>query len=1174
MLLRKEMKRGGTMRKNLKRILTTALTAAMLISTLGGATVADKKVTAADKNNADKIDRTIINIDGTTANKDTQTAYRGIGTVSCNGTSRLLMDYKEKNPKAYWEIMKWLFDPEEGAGLSHVKVELGCDLDTSSGAEPATKRSEEEEANVNRGAGFMFAHDAQSINPDVTVDMLCWAMPAWVGDAYEISNKKGYEARYKWYKETIDAAYDKWGVKVDYVSANKNEKDLEIDWTIYLANALKNEKNGRYDYSNMKIVAADETDTMYIADKMLKNKKYRDAVDVLGFHYNSYMSKNVLKLNKEYGKEIWFSEGTSVATDSIFGSNNTTDGVSTSGTNGMLDVANRIIIGYGMSNMTMYEFQPSVAAFYDGSVYFPKQVITANKPWSGYYEIGNGLVMTMHFTNFMKKGWQYITGGCYGDGIQSNHCITETTNDYLTAASPETGDYSTVIANDSAKERTYTVNISNLAKAAEQVNVWETRSNNAGESYDAGWLNHVDTIVPEKKADAYTYKVTVKPYSMVTLTTTDGQKSYAERKKETDANDMSLNKSLTLPYSDDFEYSDEFLSERGGTPLYTSDLNGAFEVQKLDNGNKVLVQQLNRDIVPDGWGSNPDDATTSFGDDRWKDYALSADVMLDASEKDKNYAGICTRFNNTSNENGYYLIVNRNGSWKLTGNKGMLASGKINGFKEGMWINLKLKVKENTLTAYINGKEVADKKITSSPVNSGRAALKSAFSRNMFDNIKVEPIAGGTDSIIRISDLSDEVKCSENVKREQSLSFTNYGRTLSKLTKKGDTISLEFEGTGIAVLGNNYSGPKFDVTLDGNKKETAYVLKDTDARCAFYSINGLDYGKHSIELKLANSKQLDVDAFEVSGKKNDISDESDITAITFAQTKHTMQYGDILDLETQVSNVQKDTMSEAEEKSDIGSNVAEAKEKMVIESNVIEAKEKTAIDSNVTEAEQNKDIKNNETQNNKITYTSSDIAVAGVSQNGVVYANGAGKTTITATANGVSATFEVNVAKLEVTPSAGIRVGAGEKVTLKAKLKNGSVAETDKIKWSADDTSKVKITTSSYGSAIVKTNKKGEVTITASYGEYSTKTVLHIMRAPSKITPDDKSMTIKKGKKRKISYELPQGSTSSKITYSTSNKKVATVSSAGVVKAKKKGKCTIILRTFNGKSTKVKIKVK
>ena len=292
-----------------------------------------------------------------------------------------------------------------------------------------------------------------------------------------------------------------------------------------------------------------------------------------------------------------------------------------------------------------------------------------------------------------------------------------------------------------------------------------------------------------------------------------------------------------------------------------------------------------------------------------------------------------------------------------------------------------------------------------------------------------------------------------------------------------------------------------------------------------------------MELKLVNNEQLDIDSFEVSGNKNVLSDESDIVSIKFAQTKNTIQYGDILNLDTQVLT-----------------NTSE-------------------------ENKQNQDNEGSETEGAKtykgeIVYTSSDIAVASVSQNGMVYANGAGKAVITASANGVSASFEVNAAKLEVTKSSGIRVGAGEKVVLKAKLKNGTTNGTDKIKWSADDTSKVKISSSSDGSATIKTNKKGDVTITASYGEYSTKTVIHIRRAPSKITPDEKNMTLKKGKKRKIGYELPVGSISSKITYSSSNKKIATVSSAGVVKAKKKGKCTITLRTFNGKSAKVKIKVK
>ena len=230
------------MKKRTQKFLTAVLTAAMLTSTQGdGGMSNNTKVFAADTNKSNS--QKVIKIDGSTANKNPQTAYRGIGAVSCNGTSRLMMDYKEKNPKAYWEIMRWLFDKDEGAGLSLVKVELGCDLDTSSGAEPATKRSEDEKANVNRGAGFMFAHDAQVINPDVEVDMLCWSMPEWVSEEYEVSAKKGYQARYKWYKETIDAVYDTWNVKVNYVSANKNEKELDVDWTIYLANALENEKN-------------------------------------------------------------------------------------------------------------------------------------------------------------------------------------------------------------------------------------------------------------------------------------------------------------------------------------------------------------------------------------------------------------------------------------------------------------------------------------------------------------------------------------------------------------------------------------------------------------------------------------------------------------------------------------------------------------------------------------------------------------------------------------------------------------------------------------------------------------------------------------------------------------------------------------------------------------------
>lgn len=819
---------------------------------------------------AEKKDVATLTINGKTTNKSKQNRFRGLGAVTCNNSSRLLLDYKEKHPKEYWEIMHWLFNKKTGAGLSHVKIELGCDANTSSGAEPATKRSKSEKANVRRGAGFLFAHDALSINPDITVDLLCWGMPAWVDKAYKKSKKEGYKARYRWYKDTIDAAYDKWGIRISYVSANRNESELEPGWTVYLAKRLAKEKK-RYNYGKIKIVAADESDRMEVAAKMLKNKKYRNAVDVIGCHYNSYMNSKVKKLNKKYKKEIWYSEGASVATDSLFGVNNTEDGVSTSGTNGMLDVANRIIIGFAQSNMTLYEFQPAVASYYDGTVYYPKQLLAANSPWNGYYQASNGLVMAMHFTNFIKKGWYRVDSGSYGDGKQTNHCISKTKDDYYTATNSKTGDYSTVITNDSKKERIYNVKVSNLKKASAKVYVWETRSNASGESYDTGWLNCVKEIKPKKSGKNYTYQVCLRPYSMITLTTTTGQKSYQERKKSTGMADTSKKTALSLPYSDNFEYSARYIRRRGGTPQYTCDEDGAFEVVKLKGKNHVLKQKIGQKKIPTGWYKAPDNPVTSLGDDTWKDYTVSVDVRLAKAKKGKNYASLCARYNSCSNisGNGYWLKLKNDGVWTLTSNQGRLAKGKISGLKKGKFVNLKLEIFGNRITASINSKKVASKTVKKSPVNSGRVALGSAFYENYYDNLKVTPITGGVDHIMRVDSLDSSIQYSKSVLRQQSLSYTNYGRTVSSMTKKGDTMTYTFYGTGISLLGNNAKGPKLQITLDGKVIQKSYTVGDVESRAVFYQKTGLSNGKHTITIKLLNKEQLDLDAMEIDGGQPD-----------------------------------------------------------------------------------------------------------------------------------------------------------------------------------------------------------------------------------------------------------------------------------------------------------------
>lgn len=82
---------------------------------------------------------------------------------------------------------------------------------------------------------------------------------------------------------------------------------------------------------------------------------------------------------------------------------------------------------------------------------------------------------------------------------------------------------------------------------------------------------------------------------------------------------------------------------------------------------------------------------------------------------------------------------------------------------------------------------------------------------------------------------------------------------------------------------------------------------------------------------------------------------------------------------------------------------------------------------------------------------------------------------------------------------------------------------------------------------------------------------------PRKITlKTSKKLTLTKGKKKTIKYTVyPDNATDKKVTFKSSNKKVATVSSKGVIKAKKKGKATITIKTVSGGVTaKIKVTVK
>ena len=197
----------------------------------------------------------------------------------------------------------------------------------------------------------------------------------------------------------------------------------------------------------------------------------------------------------------------------------------------------------------------------------------------------------------------------------------------------------------------------------------------------------------------------------------------------------------------------------------------------------------------------------------------------------------------------------------------------------------------------------------------------------------------------------------------------------------------------------------------------------------------------------------------------------------------------------------------------------------------------------------------------KATFTSSNTKVATVSSTGVVKGVKAGTATITASYGNAKATCKVTVKAPSVKfTKKTATVYKGKTATVKATLTGVS-----SVKYTS---SNKKVATVNSKTGAVKGLKAGTVTITAPSGKLKATYKLTGKNPTFSLTKS--SATIKKGKTTIIkSKAAPAG----KVTYTSSNKKVATVTSKGVVKGIKKGKATITVKC-NGITKKFVVTVK
>ena len=624
---------------------------------------------------------TAITIDGNGPGR----LFEGIGGVSAGASSRLLVDYAEPYRS---QILDYLFKPNYGASLQHLKVEVGGDVNSTDGSEPSHMRSRTDE-DYTRGYEWWLMKEARTRNPKIMLDILPWGAPGWIGNGkYYSQDMADYMVKF------IQGAEKQYGLAIDYAGI-WNETDYNVGYIKLLRKTL--DAHGL----TTRVVAPDLYENQWMLTSDLKrDPELKKVVYALTAHYarvkgNVYVTGGAI----ESGKPLWSSE------DQPFDA--TGEMLSRDWVPGGRIWAQFLNSNYIDGKLTKTETWSPVTSYYDILAAPHSGLMYANSPWSGHYDVQSAIWVTAHTTQFAQPGWQYIDSACgYLTGKGS----------YVTLKSATGGDYSVILEtiNATDPQRVEFHTSGNLS--SEVIHVWQT---NAKRSFE-----HVSDIAPQNGS----FSLTLDPDSLYSLTTTTGQA------KGTASSPPAA--SFPFPYREDFE-----ATPVGRSPRYFADQDGAFEAQPCTSRQgRCLRQLITQKPIP--WGPIPDPFTL-FGSSDWKDYHLSSDVLLQGAGEVTLMGRIDTadvfQDGKARWPAGYVLGVRQNGQWELNSTKYKapavrLASGQVT-FAPKAWHHLELDFRGDRIQATIDGVAVA--KVNDSSHTHGMAAMGSGWNVAEFDNFEV-----------------------------------------------------------------------------------------------------------------------------------------------------------------------------------------------------------------------------------------------------------------------------------------------------------------------------------------------------------------------------------------------------------------------------------------------------
>jgi len=617
---------------------------------------------------------------------DVGRTFDGVGAVSAGASTRLLYDYPEPERS---QVLDYLFKPGYGASLQLLKVEIGGDTNSTSGAEASHMRSRGS-VGCDTGYEWWLMKEAKRRNPDIKLLGLEWGAPAWLEGGFWSQDNIDYLLAW------LDCA-ERHGLQIDYMGG-WNERGFDAGWYVQFAAALERE------HPEIQLVAADEccrADLWRVADALAASPAFKDAVDVVGVHFacgnrNNRPACSSTETARGLGLPLWSSENSSMSRHV--------------GAEPIARALNRMYID---AELTGFMSWSAVSAWYANLPIADTGLITAEWPWSGFYDVGRSVWSKAHTTQFTEPGWRYLDTG------SARH---ESGATYVSRVSPSGEDFSTVIeAMDVTQPTTLDFELRNLP--AGSLHVWETdlRSDDPADHF-----RRAADIRPDDGA----FSLSVHPGHVYSVTTSTGQGKGVARP------DATVHEQLALPFREGFDALGD-----GELARYFSDLNGGFETAPCRGGRDGICYEQAVDARPIAWnasGSMP--PTTVAGDPRWwGDYAVSTAARLGGAD----YVELLGRVDSQrgTRVSGYHLRLARDGTWSLDaedllGSNETLASGSVE-LGDAEWHRLALSFRGNRIAASIDDVPVAAVEHDGHRI--GQIGLRTPFQVAQFDDVVVTP---------------------------------------------------------------------------------------------------------------------------------------------------------------------------------------------------------------------------------------------------------------------------------------------------------------------------------------------------------------------------------------------------------------------------------------------------